>query len=177
MTAVLWLDGAFGAGKTDAAREVLELRPDWLLVDPESVGFLLWEHDPSLRAKDFRELRLWRRLVVEHVEAVLEERERSLVVPMSLFATLHVDETVGELRRRGVDVHHVRLLVDRTELERRILKQRTSDDEATDVGTRAFRPAQLDAGLAATSGLGLAVAGRSPRDVAQAALDLCGRQP
>ena len=174
MTAVLWLDGAFGAGKTTTAERILRRRPEWLLLDPELVGALLWEHDPSLRGQDFRALRLWRRLVVEHVHAVQEERGRSLVVPMSLFDPVHVDETVGELSRRGLDVHHVRLVVDGRELTRRILAQRTSQDADTDAGTRAFRLAQLDVGLAATLGHPVPVDGRSAAEVAAAVLATTG---
>lgn len=174
MSTVLWLDGAFGAGKTTTAQHVLQRRPGWLLVDPELVGFALWQHDPSLKGQDFRGLPLWRRLVVEHVQAVQEELGRCLVVPMSLFDAVHVDQTVGELRRRGLVVHHVRLVVGRSELERRIREQRTSSDEATDAGTRAFRLAQMGDGLAAASGTAFEVDRRDPDAVARAVLDLVG---
>ncbi len=169
---VLWLDGCFGAGKTTTARLLLQRRPELLLLDPELIGSLLWQVDPSLRARDFRGLRLWRRLVVEHVTAVLEELGRPLVVPMSVFEDGHAGELVGELHRRDVVVHHVRLVVDEEELRRRISAQRMSDDEATDVGTREFRLGQLPAGLAARTGSPLQVAGRSPDEVADEVLGM-----
>lgn len=170
--AVLWLDGCFGAGKTTTAELLLERRPELLLLDPERIGFLLWELDAALRAHDFRGLRLWRRLVVEHVVAVLEEYDRPVVVPMSLFDPMHVDELVGELRRRGVPVHHVRLVVDEPELRRRITAQRMSKDEVTNTGTREFRLAQLPAGLAAATGEPLVVGDRGPQEIVDAVLAL-----
>lgn len=171
---VLWLDGCFGAGKTTTAQLLLQRRPELLLLDPELVGFLLWEVDPSLRARDFRDLRLWRRLVVEHVTAALEELGRPLVVPMSVFDPEHAEELMGELRRRGTVLHHVRLAVDEPELRRRITAQRMSEDEQANARTREFRLGQLPAGLAADTGTALPIAGRSPDEVADAVLALFG---
>ena len=38
---IVWLNGAFGAGKTSTAKELLQLLPNARLYDPEHVGFLL----------------------------------------------------------------------------------------------------------------------------------------
>jgi hypothetical protein len=144
---VLWLNGCFGSGKSATAAALVAADPHRLLFDPELVGYLLWEIDPSLRAKDFRELRVWRRLVVDSAVTLLAEFERPLVVPMSLFSEDHLS-VIDDLRGRGVTVDHVVLSVDEPEVRRRILAQRKSDDDETDAGTRAFRLAQLPAGLA-----------------------------
>lgn len=173
---MLWLNGAFGAGKTTTAELLVGRRAELVLVDPEQVGFLLWRYDPALRAQDFRGLRLWRRLVVEHVEGVLREWGRPVVVPMSIFDQVQADELVGELRRRGVVVHHVWLDVAENELRRRILAQRMSDDDATDEGTRQFRLTQLPAALTARTGaVPLRVGARGPDAVVDALVELLSR--
>jgi predicted ABC-type ATPase len=146
---VVWINGCFGAGKTATAEALVRLRPAHLLVDPELVGFLLWEFDASLRAQDFRELALWRRLVVETIDA-LRERGRPMVVPMCLHTPDHLS-VLTELRARGVTVDHVVLRVEEAELRRRIARQVTDADAATDAGSREFRLAQLPAGLTLTA--------------------------
>ena len=150
MADVLWLNGCFAAGKSATAAALAAARADLLLFDPELLGSLLWEIDPSLRAQDFRELRVWRRLVVDTVVTLVTERRRPLVVPMSLFSADHLS-VLDAVRARGVVVDHVVLRVAEAELRRRIAAQRRSEDEATDVGTREFRLSQLAAGVRMTS--------------------------
>jgi AAA domain len=145
---LLWLNGCFGSGKSTTAAALVRLCPRLLLFDPELVGFLLWEVDPSLRAQDFRDLPLWRHLVVETAGQVIVERQRAVVAPMSLFDPEHQLDVIGGLRARGVPVHHVLLDVGAAELRRRIVSQTMSPDPATDEGTRRFRLDQLAAGLA-----------------------------
>ena len=35
---IVWINGAFGAGKTTTARELIELIPNSTLFDPEDIG-------------------------------------------------------------------------------------------------------------------------------------------
>ena len=58
---ILWLNGAFGSGKTTAAYELNRRLPDSLVFDPESFGFCLFENIPEkYREQDFQDLPLWR---------------------------------------------------------------------------------------------------------------------
>ena len=38
---ILWLNGAFGVGKTTTSRAIRERAPTWRSFDPEQVGMLL----------------------------------------------------------------------------------------------------------------------------------------
>ena len=65
---IIWLNGAFGAGKTTAAQETLDLLPGSALFDPELVGSGLRTMLPKERlaqVDDFQDLPSWRRLVVD----------------------------------------------------------------------------------------------------------------
>ena len=77
------LNGAFGAGKTTLARELLARRPEWLLFDPEEVGAMLWRVCPEPRG-DFQDLAPWAPLVVATARALVDAYGRTLVVPMTL---------------------------------------------------------------------------------------------
>lgn len=120
---VIWLNGAFGAGKTTIARALAAQVPEALLLDPEGLGMLLREVvPPALRPSgDFQDLPLWRRLTRATLDGLLADYGRPLIVPMTLARADYFEETVGALRRSGTRVHHFTLLASRATLRRRLL--------------------------------------------------------
>ncbi|MCZ2819526.1 hypothetical protein O2V63_04180 [Modestobacter sp. VKM Ac-2977] len=129
---IVWLHGAFGAGKTAAAAELRRRRPELVEYDPEMVGYLLRRALP-LPTGDFQDLPEWRELVVA-AGAVLDGAGRRLVVaPMSLLSEQYADEVFTGLASRGVEVRHVVLDVAADELSRRI---RTDEAEPGAVSWR-----------------------------------------
>ncbi|WP_035845360.1 NUDIX hydrolase [Kitasatospora azatica] len=120
---IVWVNGTFGAGKTSACRELLELLPDSTLYDPELVGHALCELLPAQRlaeVTDFQDLPAWRRLVPEVAAALLSEVPGTLVVPMTLLREEYRDEIFGALAARGLPVHHFVLHAEETILRARI---------------------------------------------------------
>lgn len=116
---IVWVNGAFGSGKTTL---VDELRLRWseaLVYDPEMVGFVLREI-VEVPTGDFQDLRLWRRQVGELAVGLVEEYRRPVLVPMTLVDPGYAGEIFGSLRGAGIDVHHFFLKVSREVLERRI---------------------------------------------------------
>lgn len=120
---IVWINGAFGAGKTSAARELIDLIPNSTLYDPEPTGGAL----PSLLPRgrlpgtaDFQDLRIWRRLVVDTAAALLAEVGGVLVVPMTVLRQEYRDEIFGGLASRRIAVRHVVLTPDETILRARI---------------------------------------------------------
>jgi 8-oxo-dGTP pyrophosphatase MutT (NUDIX family) len=120
---IVWVNGAFGAGKSSACRELVELLPGSLLYDPELVGFglrhLLTE-DRLAAVSDVQDLPSWRRLVPEVAAALLVEVPGPLVVPMTLLREDYRDEIFGALAARGLAVHHFVLDPEETILRQRI---------------------------------------------------------
>lgn len=124
---IIWVNGAFGAGKSRAAREMLDLIPDSTLYDPELLGGCLRQMLPEKRLRDvsdYQELPMWRRLVVETAAALLAEVGGVLVVPMTLLRQDHRDEIFGGLAARGIEVRHVLLDPGETILRERIAARR-----------------------------------------------------
>lgn len=107
-TVIVWLNGTFGAGRTDTARELLKLLPDSTGYDPGKVGALLQDMLPAERdgSTDYRELPAWRRLVVETGAALLAETPGILVVQMELLRQEHRDEIFGGFAARRIPVRH-----------------------------------------------------------------------
>lgn len=120
---VVWINGAFGAGKTTTARELIELIPNSTLFDPEVVGAALTHLLPAKRlaeAGDFQDLPIWRRLVVDTAAGMLAELGGTLVVPMTLLRQEYRDEIFGGLAARRIAVHHLLLAPAETILRARI---------------------------------------------------------
>lgn len=121
---IVWLNGAFGVGKTSLARALSVKWPSALLFDPEQVGFMLRKVVPEdVQTGDFQDLPLWRRLTTETAIGLLRQTNRPLIVPMALVNPAYFDEVVGELRRRGVEVHHFALLGSYDTIRRRIRRR------------------------------------------------------
>ncbi|WAU86433.1 AAA family ATPase [Streptomyces sp. Qhu-G9] len=116
---IVWVNGAFGSGKSTL---VDELRPRWpeaLVLDPEMVGYVLREI-VEVPTGDFQDLRLWRRQVVNLAVGLVEEYRRPVLVPMTLVDPGYVVEIFGALKDAGVVVHHFFLKVSEEVLVRRI---------------------------------------------------------
>ncbi|MFC5721574.1 NUDIX domain-containing protein [Streptomyces gamaensis] len=124
---IVWLNGAFSAGKTSTAKELTELIADSTLFDPEVIGGALRQLLPPKRlaeVTDYQDLPIWRRLVVDGAAALLAEVGGVLVVPMTLLRQDYRDEIFGGLAARRITVCHVVLTADET-----ILRQRAATRE------------------------------------------------
>ncbi|MFD8142556.1 NUDIX domain-containing protein [Streptomyces sp. NPDC059708] len=124
---IVWINGAFGAGKTSTARELAALLPDTTLYDPELIGDALRRLLPGKRlaeVDDYQDLPSWRRLVVDAAAAVLAEVGGVLVVPMTLLRQEYRDEVFGALAARRIPVRHVLLAPAETILRERIAERR-----------------------------------------------------
>ena len=97
---LIWINGAFGAGKTTLAGELKTRLPDALDYDPEYVGYLLTKWVPAPESRDFQDLPLWRRMVAEFAIGLWEEYRRPLIVPMTLVNPAYRDEIFAALPPR-----------------------------------------------------------------------------
>ncbi|BCJ61586.1 hypothetical protein Jiend_50080 [Micromonospora endophytica] len=116
---VIWLNGAFGAGKTTVAERLIKDDPQLLLFDAELPGFMFREIVPLPSSGDFQDLRVWRRGVVDTAVSLLEEYGRTLVIPMTVVVPEYLDEIFSGLRARDVHVDHYFLDVPASVLRKR----------------------------------------------------------
>lgn len=95
---IVWINGAFSAGKTSAACELIDLIPNSTFYDPGVTGGGLRRLLPQKKlaeVTDFQDLPIWRRLVVDTAAALLAELSGVLVVPMTLLRQEYRDEIFG----------------------------------------------------------------------------------
>jgi predicted kinase len=137
---IVWINGAFGGGKTTLAEELHRRLPEALPFDPEYVGYLLTKWIPATERGDFQDIRLWRKLVAEFATGLCAEYGRTLIVPMTLVNAEYRDEIFGLIGRTGEKVVHVFLDVPAEELRRRINAQIVvPGDPQADAEARSFR--------------------------------------
>ncbi|MFC4463403.1 NUDIX domain-containing protein [Streptomyces xiangluensis] len=128
---VVWINGAFGAGKTTTARELIDLIPNSTLFDPEVIGAGLTHLLPPkhlAEVGDYQDLPIWRRLVVDTAAALLAELGGVLVIPMTLLRQDYRDEIFGGLASRRIPVRHVLLAPAETILRERIAGREVPPD-------------------------------------------------
>jgi predicted kinase len=149
----MWINGAFGAGKTTLAEELHRRLPDALPFDPEYVGYLLRKWVPLPDSGDFQDLPLWRKLTAEFAIGLHREYDHHVITPMTLVDTGYRDEVFKLLATADVPVLHVFLDLAAEELRRRIDTQVLDDNPQVDADARAFRHRNVDRCLAARATL------------------------
>jgi gluconate kinase len=115
---IIWLNGAFRAGKTTLAEELHQRLPRAVVYDPEDVGLMLWKW---MRPNDdFQDLPSWRELVVATALSLRRHHAATLIVPMSLIRDAYRAEILGGLADAGEEILHVFLEADADVLRERL---------------------------------------------------------
>jgi AAA domain len=118
---IIFINGAFGAGKTTAAEGLAARLPDRLLFDPEEVGYFLRAVlRPIDNPDDFQDLSLWRTLPVQTAGLLRATYGRDLIMPMTIWHPPYFTEVIGGLRAIDPDVHHFCLIARSETLQGRL---------------------------------------------------------
>lgn len=121
---ILWINGAFGAGKTTAAFELCRRLPDGFIYDPENVGYFLRKNLPARwYTPDFQDLPLWRELNFRLLKTLGSQYPGVVIVPMTLVREDYQREIIGALAAEGIPVTQVVLQASRETLLRRLKKR------------------------------------------------------
>ncbi|WP_433944183.1 AAA family ATPase [Paenibacillus sp. SN-8-1] len=118
---IIWLNGAFGAGKTQTAYELHRRIPNSFVFDPENAGYYIRDNIPiEVARSDFQEHSLWRTFNYEMLTYITSKYEGTIIVPMTITNPEYWDEIVGQLRRDGLSLRHFTLTVTKDTLIRRL---------------------------------------------------------
>jgi hypothetical protein len=173
---IIWINGAFGAGKTTLAEEPHRRLPDAMEFDPEYVGYILVKWAPQPDSGDFQDIPLWRKLVADFAIGLATEYQRPLIVPMTLVNPRYREEIFGPIEKSGERLLHVFLDIPEAGLRRRIDAQAlVPDNPEQDAEARAFRHRNVERCVAARAGLPdstlvLSSAAHSPERLAELVL-------
>lgn len=118
---IIWLNGAFGAGKTQTAYELRRRMPGSFVFDPENAGYYIRKNVPKeLSNGDFQDYPLWREFNYSFLKYLDRHYGGTLIVPMTVVDPSYFEEIVGQLRKDGVAVHHFALCATKETLRKRL---------------------------------------------------------
>lgn len=121
---IIWINGAFGAGKTTAAYELNRRLADSFVYDPENVGFFLRENLPEACCRDdFQDIPLWRRFNYQILKEIHKTCGSTVIVPMTLVNPDYYEEIIQRLLDDGIPLAHVILCAGRETIIRRLKKR------------------------------------------------------
>ncbi len=146
---IVWINGAFGAGKTQVSHELLRRLDRGWISDPEPLGFAIQGMQPPAARLDFQDEPLWRSGIREVLGRLDRQQvgtapvaaasaqdgqaqddpaeeavtEPLIIVPMTLVQKAYFDEIVGVLRTDGHDVRHFALQASRATLLHRLRRR------------------------------------------------------
>ena len=82
---IIWLNGAFGAGKTTVASALCQRLPGSFCYDPENAGYFLRQNTPAcLHTPDFQDTPLWRQINGLLLAQLAREYPGDIIIPMTL---------------------------------------------------------------------------------------------
>jgi hypothetical protein len=119
---IIWINGAFGAGKTQTAFELHRRIENSFVYDPENLGFFISKNIPSsMKNKgDFQDYEVWRELNFSLIKYIDEKYDGVLIIPMTIVNPIYFNEIVGALRSHGMIVKHYALMASKATLLKRL---------------------------------------------------------
>ncbi|QGH33317.1 AAA family ATPase [Gracilibacillus salitolerans] len=121
---VIWLNGAFGSGKTQTSSELNRRIPHSFVYDPENIGYFLNRNIPKNICKaDFQDYSIWRELNYTTIKYIVSEHDGVVIAPMTIVNPQYFEEIVGKLRNDGIIVHDFVLWASKETLKKRLRKR------------------------------------------------------
>ena len=117
---LVWINGAFGVGKTQTTFELLRRVPGAFVADPELIGFAMHAMLPRSARTDFQDRPQWRSAVVATLADAVAAHDGPVLVPMTLVEPAYFDQIMSGLRAAEVDVRHLALIASPETLRSRL---------------------------------------------------------
>lgn len=118
---IIWINGAFGSGKTQTAHELQRRIHNSFIYDPENVGYFIRKNIPSeIMKNDFQDYPMWREMNYAMLKEMYDHYDGTIIVPMTIVNPQYFHEIVGKLRNDGVVVNHFSLIATKEVLYTRL---------------------------------------------------------
>ncbi|MDY3367467.1 AAA family ATPase [Zhenhengia yiwuensis] len=121
---IIWINGAFGSGKTQTAFELKRHLQDAFVYDPENIGYFIRENIPEqVKQSDFQDYPMWRDFNYKMLKYMDEVYRGPVIVPMTVTNKQYYDELIRKLRLEQVEVHHYILYANKSTVLKRLRKR------------------------------------------------------
>jgi len=122
---ILWINGAFGSGKSSVAESIKEKVHTSFIYDPEQIGYFLWDNFPDelKRKNNFQHMTIWREFNYKILSYIYENYSGVIIVPMTIYNKKYYDEIIGNLLNDGVLVKHYILAASKKTIIERLVQR------------------------------------------------------
>lgn len=118
---MIWMNGAFGSGKTNTAFELHRRIPGSIVYDPEQAGYFIRSMMPKpIALGDFQHYPMWRDINYSMLRYLAHSWDGVILVPMTIVEPDIFQEIVGRLREEGFTVNHFTLCASKETLHKRL---------------------------------------------------------
>ena len=121
---IIWINGAFGSGKTQTAYELNRRLDNSFVYDPENIGFFLGKNMPDKIVQgNFQDQPLWRLINYEIIKNICEKYDGNLIIPMTIYNKNYFEEIIGKLMSDGMKIDHYILGANKETIIKRLSKR------------------------------------------------------
>ncbi len=118
---IIWINGAFGSGKTTVAYELHKRLQNSFVYDPENIGYFLRKNTPPECFKDdFQDITLWRKFNYQTLKMIYEKYSGTVIVPMTIVNKNYYNEIVQQLIEDNIQLEHFILYANKETILKRL---------------------------------------------------------
>lgn len=117
---LIWINGAFGSGKTQTAFELQRRIDGSYVYDPENAGFFIRSNiPPEMNNPDFQDHHLWRDFNRSMIEYIADNYCGTIIIPMTVTNPSYCNEIIGKLSEK-YDIKHFILCAEKETIIKRL---------------------------------------------------------
>ena len=121
---IIWLNGAFGSGKTTCAFELNRRLPNSFVYDPENIGYFIRNNTPKeIHKSNFQDHEQWRTFNYEMLKYISQEYSGIIIVPMTINNRQYYEEIIQRLIDDGIILKHYILYAEKETILKRLNKR------------------------------------------------------
>jgi len=121
---IIWINGAFGSGKTQTAYELNKLIENSFVFDPEQCGFFIRSNIPNgIKKSDFQDYQLWRMISNQMLTYIEEQYDGIIICPMTVTNSDYLEEIKTGFESKGIMFKHFCLVADKEVIKKRLKKR------------------------------------------------------
>lgn len=121
---IIWINGAFGVGKTQTSFELHRRIENSFVYDPENVGYFIRKNIPKqIHEGDFQSYPMWRDFNFKMLKYLSENYTGIIIAPMTITNPQYYDEIIGRLIKEGIEIKHFILFAEKSTILKRLGKR------------------------------------------------------
>ena len=126
---IIWINGAFGSGKTQTAFEINRRLENSYVYDPENIGYFFRRNMPKeIIQGNFQDQILWRTFNYEIIKNIYEKYNGTIIIPMTIYNKNYFEEIIGKLLIDNIKIEHYILGASKETILKRLSKRHDGKD-------------------------------------------------